>query len=433
MSAYEQAVEYLLDIPRFTKNKDNNNLRRILDKLGSPDRSFKIVHVAGTNGKGSVCAFMNSILCQAGYKVGLFTSPHLVKINERIRINSENISDEEFLSAYEKSKTAVEQIINEGGEHPSFFEYILLVALTAFANAKVEYVILEVGLGGRLDATNIIEKPIVSIISSVSKDHMEILGENISDIAKEKAGIIKTGTPVVYWGECAQVSEVMEAAAKECGTKAICVKKDCIKIESKTNKSIDFSLFKGYDMYECLSIPFVMEYQAWNASLVLCALAEVMPELEADTVRKGLMLTRWPGRMEEIAPRVYLDGAHNYDGVLQFKNYVGELVAEKNAGVYILFTVVKEKEYYQMMDLIEEIEGVKGYLVAPIMSARATAVNELAGYLKMSGKPVYTFESLEDAYNYGLELKGAEDYLFCVGSLYMVGEIKKLNDTEVRL
>ncbi len=433
MCSYSEAVEYLLDIPKFTKNKDNNNLRKILDKLGSPDRSFKVVHVAGTNGKGSVCAFMNSVLCQAGYRVGLFTSPHLIKINERIRIDGENIHDEAFLTAYKEAREAVESVMAEGGEHPSFFEYILLVAMVAFARAQVQYVILEVGLGGRLDATNIVEKPLVSIIASVSKDHMEILGDDIETIAGEKAGIIKSGTPVIYWGEDDRVAKVMEATARKRGTKAICVKKDCIKIESKTNKSIDFSLSKGYDKYGSLSIPFQMEYQTWNASLVLCALAQVMPDIDADTVRSGLAATRWPGRMEEIASRVYLDGAHNYDGVLQFKNFVSELVAREQAGVYILFTVVKEKEYYQMMDLIEEIEGVKGFLVAPIMNARATAVEELADYLRASGKPVHTFDTLADGYRYGLELKGADDYLFCVGSLYMVGEIKKLNDTEVRL
>lgn len=433
MCSYNEAVEYLLDIPKFTKNKNNNNLREILNKLGNPDRSFKVVHVAGTNGKGSTCAFMNSILCKAGYSVGMFTSPHLIKINERIRINGINVTDEAFLEAYMEARRAVEIVMSDGGEHPSFFEYMLIVALVAFARAKVEYVILEVGLGGRLDATNIIEKPIVSIITSVSKDHMEILGEDIESIAYEKAGIIKEDTPVIYWGQDEAVAKVMENTARERRTKAICVKKDCIKIESKTNNSIDFSLGRGYDKYGCLSIPFVMEYQAWNASLVVSAIEESMPYIDKEIVLAGLRDARWPGRMEQISPRVYLDGAHNYDGVLQFKNYVAELVAKEQVGVYILFTVVKEKEYYQMMDLIEQIDGVKGFLVAPIMNARATAVNELAEYLKTSGKPVHTFNLLEDAYRYGVELKGTEDYLFCVGSLYMVGEIKKLNDTEVRL
>lgn len=433
MSSYEQAVEYLLDIPKFTKYKDNNNLRRILDKLGSPDRSFKVIHVAGTNGKGSVCAFMNSILCKAGYKVGLFTSPHLVKINERIRINGVNILDEDFLRAYSRVRSIVDQHISEGGEHPSFFEYIFLVALVAFYEAGMEYVILEVGLGGRLDATNIIERPLVSIITSVSKDHMEILGEDVATIAREKAGIIKSGVPVVYWGEDDDVVAVVEEVAKKCGSKSICVKKECINVETKTNKSIDFSVVNSYDRYGCLSVPFVMEYQTWNASLVLKALEIFEPNMDVDIIKNGLMDTTWPGRMEMIEPRVYLDGAHNYDGVLQFKKYVCELVDREEAGVYILFSVVKEKEYHQMMDVIEQINGVKGFLVAPIMSARATAVDELADYLKVSGKPVHTFDSLVDAYRYGLDIIGSKDYLFCVGSLYMVGEIKQLTKTEVQL
>ena len=433
MGSYEHAVEYLLDIPKFTKHKDNNNLRRILDKLGAPDRSFKVIHVAGTNGKGSVCAFMNSILCRAGYRVGLFTSPHLVKINERIRINGLNISDEDFLCAYNTVRNVVDQVINEGGEHPSFFEYILLVALVAFYEANMEYVILEVGLGGRLDATNIIERPLVSIITSVSKDHMEILGNDVATIAREKAGIIKPQTPIVYWGEDEDVAAVVEEVARKCGSQSICVKKECINVESKTNKSIDFSLCNSYDRYGCLSIPFVMEYQTWNASLVLKALEIFEPNMNIDIIKDGLLNTTWPGRMELISPRVYLDGAHNYDGILQFKEYVCELVAREQVGVYILFSVVKEKEYHQMMDVIEQINGVKGFIVAPIMNARATAVDELADYLKVSGKPVYTFNNLEDAYKYGLDVIKDSDYLFCVGSLYMVGEIKQLSKTEVQL
>jgi len=273
----------------------------------------------------------------------------------------------------------------------------------------------------------------VSVITSVSKDHMEILGDDIRQIAAEKAGIIKPHVPVVYWGENEEVADVIEKTAIKCGTKAICVKKDCIKIETKTNNSIDFYLVNSYDKYGCLTIPFAMEYQTWNVALVLRALEEILPNTEESVVREGLMATKWPGRMEKIADRVYIDGAHNYDGVLQFKEYVNELMKKESTSAYILFSVVKEKEYYQMMDLIEQIEGCKGFIVAPVMNARATAVEELKGYLETSGKPVYAFDSLAEAYRYGLQLKGQEEYLFCVGSLYMVGEIMQAHNMEVHV
>ena len=425
MSTYEEAVKYLLDIPKFTKNKNNQNLRRVLEVMGNPDRKFKVIHVAGTNGKGSTCAFMNSILRRAGYRVGMFTSPHLVKVNERICIDGQNVSDEAFVESYMTAKAAVEKVMNEGGEHPSFFEYMFLVGMAAFDKADVEFAILETGLGGRLDATNIIEKPVVSVITSISMDHMEILGETIEEIAMEKAGIIKEDTPVIFWGEEKKVQSVIERTALERGAKFLSICKKDIKKITKTNNSIDFCLVNSYDKYGCLTVPFVMDYQMWNASLAVVALSEVVPELKPSDIKEGLMSARWAGRMEQIADKVYLDGAHNYDGVLQFRDYVNELVAKEKASVYILFSVVKEKEYHEMMELIGQIEGCQGFLVAPIANARATAVEELKENLEKTGKKVYAFDSLAEAFEYGMRLKNDTEYLFCVGSLYMVGEIKK--------
>lgn len=429
MNTYEEAVKYLLDIPKFTKNKNNDNLRQILRAMGNPDRGFKVIHVAGTNGKGSTCAFMNSILRQAGYKVGMFTSPHLVKVNERININGVNVSDDELLASFNRAEQAVRDVMAEGGEHPSFFEYMFLVGMAAFASADVEYVILETGLGGRLDATNIVEKPVVSVITSVSRDHMEILGDTIEEIAAEKAGIIKKDVPVVYWAEDERVRAVMDKTATEKGARAIPICKKNIKKITKTNNSIDFCLVNSYDKYGCLTVPFVMDYQMWNATLAVTALSEIIPDMDKSVVVEGLKTASWPGRMERVAERVYLDGAHNYDGVVQFRDYVNELVARENTGVYILFSVVKEKEYHEMMELIGQIEGCKGFLVAPVANARATAVEELKSNLERTGKKVYAFESLAEAFRYGLELKDKQEYLFCVGSLYMVGEIKEALET----
>lgn len=424
MPIYSDAVEYLLDIPKFAKNKDNRNLRRILEAMGNPDRDIKIIHVAGTNGKGSTCSFINSILISAGKTVGMFTSPHLVKINERIKINGVDISDDDFLKAFISVKEVVDQIIEEGGEHPTFFEYIFLVGIKALKNAGVEYGIFEVGLGGRLDATNIIEKPVVSIIASVSMDHMEILGDTIEKIAIEKAGIIKEGVPVVYYGEDETVEKIIKSEAEKKGTKAISVKNSDIKILSKTNKAIDFCYSNSYDKYECLTIPFVVDYQTRNAALAINAVSLLNENIDIDSIKIGLSKAVWAGRMELISEKTYIDGAHNYDGVLQFKGFVNELMNKENAECYILFSVVKEKEYYEMMNLIEEIDRCKGFLVAPVMNARAAAAYDMASYLEKSGKEVRCFASLGEAYDYGQKLIGDKDYLFCVGSLYMVGEIK---------
>lgn len=421
---YSKAVEYLLDIPKFTKNKDNTNLRKILECMGNPDKDMKIIHVAGTNGKGSTCSFVNNILMAAGKTVGMFTSPHLVKINERIKINGQDISDDKFFRAFLDVKEMVDKIIKEGGEHPTFFEYIFLVGIRALSEAKVEYGIFEVGLGGRLDATNIFEEPLVSIITSVSMDHMEILGDTIEKIAMEKAGIIKAEVPVVYYGEDKKVDRIIKKEVEKKKTIGFSIKNSDIKINSKTNKAIDFCFANSYDKYGCFEVPFVMEYQTRNAALAICATKLILKDLDEETIGKGLKNTVWSGRMELVSERTYIDGAHNYDGVLQFKEYVNELMHKENAKAYILFSVVKEKEYYEMMNLIEEIDNCKGFLVAPIMNARAAAVEDMAQYLRKSGKEVYTFATLGEAYDYGQKLIKDKDYLFCVGSLYMVGEIK---------
>lgn len=421
---YSKAVEYLLDIPKFTKNKDNTNLRKILECMGNPDKDMKIIHVAGTNGKGSTCSFVNNILMAAGKTVGMFTSPHLVKINERIKINGQDISDDKFFRAFLDVKEMVDKIIKEGGEHPTFFEYIFLVGIRALSEAKVEYGIFEVGLGGRLDATNIFEEPLVSIITSVSMDHMEILGDTIEKIAMEKAGIIKAEVPVVYYGEDKKVDRIIKKEVEKKKTIGFSIKNSDIKINSKTNKAIDFCFANSYDKYGCFEVPFVMEYQTRNAALAICATKLILKDLDEETIGNGLKNTVWSGRMELVAERTYIDGAHNYDGVLQFKEYVNELMHKENAKAYILFSVVKEKEYYEMMNLIEEIDNCKGFLVAPIMNARAAAVEDMAQYLRKSGKEVYTFATLGEAYDYGQKLIKDNDYLFCVGSLYMVGEIK---------
>lgn len=423
-TTYSEAVKYLLDIPKFAKNKDNNNSRRILEAMGNPDRDIKVIHVAGTNGKGSTCSFINSILISAGKSVGMFTSPHLVKINERIKINGEDISDDNFLKAFIEVKEVVDRIIEDGGEHPTFFEYIFLVGIKALKNAGVEYGIFEVGLGGRLDATNIIEKPMVSVIASVSMDHMEILGDTIEKIAAEKAGIIKEGVPVVYYGEDKAVDKIIKSEIEKKRTKGIAVRNCDIKILSKTNKAIDFYFANSYDKYECLTIPFVVDYQTRNAALAISAVRMLDDNINEEIIKTGLSKTVWAGRMELVSERTYIDGAHNYDGVLQFKGFVNELMEAKDAYSYILFSVVKEKEYYEMMNLIEEIDRCKGFLVAPVMNARAAAVDDMATYLRKSGKEVRCFSSLGEAYDYGQKLIEEKDYLFCVGSLYMVGEIK---------
>ena len=215
---YEEAVAYIEETPKFTTKNKLEHTKECLRRLGNPQDSFRVIHVAGTNGKGSTCAFLTSILREAGYSCGLFTSPHLVVINERFQINEQNIDDASFLRAFEKVKALSEELVAEGNYHPTYFEMLFLMGMVIFQEAGVDYVILETGLGGRMDATTSIENPLACVITSISFDHMQYLGNTIEAIAGEKAGIIVPGVPVIYDGNDERAAGVIRARAEELGS-----------------------------------------------------------------------------------------------------------------------------------------------------------------------------------------------------------------------
>ena len=225
---YEEAVAYIEETPKFTTKNKLEHTKECLRRLGNPQDSFRVIHVAGTNGKGSTCAFLTSILREAGYSCGLFTSPHLVVINERFQINEQNIDDASFLRAFEKVKALSEELVAEGNYHPTYFEMLFLMGMVIFQEAGVDYVILETGLGGRMDATTSVENPLACVITSISFDHMQYLGNTIEAIAGEKAGIIVPGVPVIYDGNNPAAAGVIRARAQELGSPYFEVKRDCL-------------------------------------------------------------------------------------------------------------------------------------------------------------------------------------------------------------
>ena len=214
---YEEAAAYIEEIPKFTKKHTLEHTKTFLKRLGNPAADRKIVHVAGTNGKGSVCAYLQAILMAEGKRTGFFTSPHLVSVNERIRMDNVQIDNKTFLEVFRKVLKTVRRMEEDGIEHPSYFEFLFGMGMTAFAETDVEYIILETGLGGRLDATNAVEKPALSIITSISLDHTAILGDTIRKIAVEKAGIIKPKVPVFFDGSNKEAAEVIRTKGEELG------------------------------------------------------------------------------------------------------------------------------------------------------------------------------------------------------------------------
>ena len=424
----ETAEQYLERIPSFAKKKSGmEDVRAFLELLGSPDRGMKIFHVAGTNGKGSVCSFLASMLHAAGKRTGLFTSPHLVDINERFQINQENVSNELFLEAFEAVMDMVHTLLKEQPDtfaHPTFFELLFLMGIYIFDKANMEYVVLETGLGGRFDATNVIEHPLISVITSISLEHTEYLGDTCAKIAGEKAGIIKEGCPVVYDGTREDVSEVIEAYAAKMHSKAYAIRPDMYKILMNTHKTIDFSMDTGYYEPMNVSIDTVAEYQVMNAMEAVTAALVMDVGLTETDIHCGMKNMRWEGRMEPVLPGVILDGAHNDSGIEEFVKTARRL--GKDTKVTLLFSCVSDKDYDGMIRTICEEIPFTEVIVTEVGAYRMVPAEKLGSiFRKYTKQPVTEISSVEEASDGAYARKG-DGILFCVGSLYLVGSLKEI-------
>lgn len=420
---YEEAVAYIESVPKFTSKNEPSNTVELMRRLGRPERSMKIIHVAGTNGKGSVCAFVSSMLTAGGKKTGLFTSPHLVRINERFQIDQEIISDEEFLEAYENVWEAIQAMQKDGFAHPAYFELLFAVGMCVFKKHGVEYLVMETGLGGRLDATNIVEHPIAVILTSISLDHTEYLGGTVAEIAAEKAGIIKEGVPVIYDGRCEEAERVILKRADQMHAPVTGLHDGMYEILGKTDKSIDFTLKVGYYLHRTFTVPFPADYQAVNASLALLAMEVIDKEqgISIDQRAQALANSRWPGRMETVLPGVIVDGAHNADGVKAFVRTLEETRAER---VVLLFSAVSDKDYPQMIEKIAATGRLSEVIVTEIQGSRNVPAGKLAEVFKShTDVPVTEEADIRRAFQTALERRRG-GLLFCVGSLYLIGEIK---------
>ena len=425
---YEEACEYILDIPKFAGKHTLADTKEMLGRLTGSRIESKIIHVAGTNGKGSVCAYLQSILRTAGFHVGMFISPHLETMRERILYDGEMIPQESFVKAFELVR---EESDRQKEKHPSFFEFLFLMGMCYFKEKEPDYIILETGLGGRLDATNCIAKPKLCVITEIGFDHMQYLGNTLVEIAGEKAGIIKPGTPVVYLDKREETSRVIEQTAAGLETPAIAVKKSQIGRPVMRKKSIDFSFGNGYYRYDNLILRTTAAYQTENASLALVAARSLKEERIADeTIRKGLYDAFWPGRMEEILPHVFLDGAHNEDGIEAFLTSVSaaNTEQEKAAGKrLLLFGVVADKQYDKMIGRIAASQLFSHIAVTVLASDRSASIDKLkVAWAQYKTADCSFHESAEEAFHYIQSIQKEADTIYIAGSLYLVGQIKTL-------
>ena len=391
--------EYIESIPMWAKKKATlfevkKNIKLLDIKLP------KIVHVAGTNGKGSVCAYLSNILIADKKNVGTFISPHLIEINERILFNMLPIADAELenISKYVREK------LNGVLTHPTYFEYLFYIAMVYFSGLPIDFVILETGMGGRLDVTNVFDKTL-SIITSIGMDHMMYLGNTVKEIAFEKAGIIKKDSTVIFDDGDKEANEVINEVAKKENAKLIAL------------SSID---------YESFDFTYV-NYKKKAAALAILAAKELLKKPDIDT--EIIKSTVWHGRMEEIEKDIIIDGAHNEPAIVEFVNNVLTVSKKRNKKIKLLISIVKDKEAERMLDIITSSLDVKKYYLSSLHSYRSNDIKKLYNSLnilleknkRLSDIACYnnTRQALSDA-----EFEKRDDeILFCVGSLYLMGEI----------
>lgn len=423
--SYEEAVEYCLETPKFTKKNTMEITSAFYRYLFSNKVASCMIHVAGTNGKGSTCAFLQSICIEMGKCVGTFTSPHLCDIRERIRLNGEMISKQDFFGCFRRMADALVLFREEKEEyaeyHPSFFELLFFVAMIYFENNKLDVVVLETGLGGRLDATNSVPQKDLCIITEVGFDHMEYLGDSIEQIAYEKAGIISKGTPVVFLDRNEQVRQVIERRAEEMSSECILVSKESATLKNNTDKDIDFSYNSRYYGYVRFFVPSKALYQMENALLAIKAAEYLWHDvLDIKVLQAGIRNMRHEGRMEEVLPRVYFDGAHNEDGIDAFLDTVQN---DGHVSRHLLFSVVRDKQYEKMAKSIVESRLFSTISIASIGNDRGLSETELS-QIFAGCACVRQYASVEEALLKMLTDRNEQDIIYVAGSLYLVGQLK---------
>lgn len=434
---YENAQQYLLDIPRFTKKNPLENTEKFMEYLGemwnekSPEVATSmcqwdnVIHVAGTNGKGSTCAFISNVLAEAGCKVGMFTSPHLVSMTERFRVNGQPISRESFAGAFDFVKNCVDDGVEKGlFDHPTFFEFLVGMAYVIFTEEHVDCCVLETGLGGKLDATNIVRKPLACVITSVGLDHTEFLGDTLTSIAGEKAGIIKEGVPVVFDGNKDEVAKVIRDRADALNAPICEVSMKNCEIKKLRKKTIDFLFHSEYYNNVLISLETSAQYQIMNAALaaVTIKIIDKNNRIGTDKVLQGLRNTTWPGRMEWLEPHFLIDGAHNEDGIQQ----AVKSVAGQFDRMILLYSAVRDKDYHKIIHFLCKSLDFAGVVVTELDTPRAVKAEELYGIFKECYEgPLYMEKGIADAVRQAEAIR-EEGMIFGTGSLYLVGELQRL-------
>lgn len=417
----EEVMSFIDNSKKFGSKLELVRIEKLCDLLGNPQNFLKCIHIAGTNGKGSTSVFINNILIDAGYNVGLYTSPFIYEFNERIQINNKPIDDINLTDIMSEVADKVNIMLESGYEHPTEFELITACAFLYFYRKKCDYVVLEVGLGGTFDATNIITSPLLSVITSISLDHTDYLGDTVQEVAKNKCGIIKENCPVLtYFKQKKSVLSVIEKCAKEKNSNLTIAEEGNLQILDVSLSGNEFT-YKGKKYKTSL----VGKYQVYNAITAINA-AELLKKSDAvisdDNIKNGISTAKWPARFEILAenPTIIADGSHNSDGMSAFVETAKEILGKGK--VICVFGMLKDKDYDFCLKKLYEITDT--LIVTEVDSPRRETVENLAKSAKKYFKNVFSEKENEKAVHLALKLAEKTDTIIALGSLYMMSNIK---------
>lgn len=423
---YEEAMKYITEVGNFGSNYGLERTYKLLEHLGNPERDLKLIHIAGTNGKGSTTSMITEILMGEGYKVGMYTSPFIEEFEERIQINRNNIPKESLAILMDEIKVAVDKVIEAGYNHPTEFEIITVLMLLYFKKENIDFGVIEVGLGGTLDSTNVI-KPIIQVITSISFDHTNLLGNTLEKIAREKSGIIKKGIPTVIYPQQEEVLKVIKNKCFEMDSELYIANNENLKFKNIVNLDKPYQLLKYNNEIDIL-LPLLGEHQIINLSVAMQAI-EVLNnkniiDISIDNIVKSIKNVSWKGRLEVLSnnPYVVIDGAHNIQGIKTLSRNIKKYFKYEN--LYLILGILADKDVEEMIKIITPM-AKKVYSVTP-NSIRGELAESLKDEVSKFNKNCKAFDKYEEAYLEALNDASEKDLILASGSLYMIGDMRKI-------
>ena len=417
---YDETFEWIHQMEQFGIHLGLSRMENLLERMGRPDRELRIIHVAGTNGKGSVCTFISAILQAAGYSVGRYISPTLFDYRERIQIDGNAIEKENLAKGMSIARRCCEDMAAEGLEVPTIFEIETAVGFWYFLEKQCDYVVLETGMGGRLDSTNVIEHPVLTVITSISMDHMAQLGDTLSAIAAEKAGILKSGAPAVFYSQQPEVLDVLKQVCEKQDIEAVTADWSRLRVRERSLSEAENFLTAtqvfDYKSYRNLIIHLAGTYQVNNACLAVDAIEALhINGITEEYVRKGLKEARWPGRFHCLKkqPLFFVDGAHNPEGAKSLRESIQSYFPDKH--ILLMMGVFKDKDYGEILEIMSDVS--EELIVFTPDHPRGLSSSLLCERAKACFKNVIDGKTAEGAWNLAKTKADADTVIVSFGSL----------------